>query len=210
MKHKALLNTQMRSTSPHSTAHFYNRVSFLYPVINYFLNGQRKTLISAVNSALPGKLLEIGVGNGSHLPLYTAHQITGIDISESMLAKAKRFRNPNVTLLLMNGENLSFPEACFDYVVMSHVLAVTNNPDRLLEQVYKVLKPGGKLFILNHFTPANWLRYVDNAFQPLSAFFHFKSAFHLHDIKGLQRFSLLKQTELGTGSYFKLLIFSKP
>lgn len=185
-------------------------MAFLYPAIHYFLKGQRKILTEEVNSALPGKLLEIGIGNGSYLPLYTAHQIIGIDISEAMLGKAKRFKGNNTELLLMNGENLLFSEAYFDYVVISHVLAVTKNPDQLLEQVYKVLKPGGKLFILNHFTPDNWLRYADWAFHPLSSLFHFKSSFYLHSIKGLQRFSLLKQKELGKGSYYKLLIFCKP
>ncbi len=194
----------------YSASTFYNRISFLYPAINYFLKRQRKSLIKEVNSEPPGALLEIGVGNGSHLPLYTSHQITGIDISESMLRKAQRFKDNKIKLLLMNGENLLFPEACFDYVIMSHVLAVTKNPDQLLKQVYKVLKPGGKLFILNHFTPDNWLRYVDRAFQPLSSIFHFNSCFYLHNIKGFQQFSLLKQTELGKCSYFKLLIFCKP
>lgn len=195
---------------PYSTATFYNYLSFFYPVINCFFKAHRRALISAVNSAPPGKLLEIGVGNGSHLPLYTSHQITGIDISKAMLNKAQRFKGKDTTLLLMNGENLFFPEACFDYVVICHVLAVVKNSDQLLEQVYKVLKPGGKLFILNHFTPDNWRRYIDWAFQPLSSLFHFKSTFYLHRIKGLQRFSLHKQTELGKGSYYKLLIFCRP
>lgn len=193
-----------------STGTFYNRISFLYATINYFLKGQKKVLIEEVNSAFPGKLLEIGIGNGSHLPLYTSHQIIGIDVSEAMLSKAQRFKGNNIELLLMNGENLMFSEAHFDYVVISHVIAVTKNSDQLLEQVYKVLKPGGKLFILNHFTPDNWLKYVDWAFHPLSSLFHFKSSFYLHNVKGLQRFSLLKQTELGKYSYFKLLIFCKP
>jgi phosphatidylethanolamine/phosphatidyl-N-methylethanolamine N-methyltransferase len=194
----------------YSTGTFYNRISFFYPLINYFLKGQRNVLIDEVNSAVPGKLLEIGVGNGSHLPLYTSHQITGIDISESMLGKAQRFKRDNIVLLMMNGENLLFSEESFDYVVIAHVLAVTNDPDQLLAEVFKVLKPGGKLFILNHFTPANWLRYVDHAFHPLSTLFHFKSSFYLQHLKGLQRFSLLKQTGLGYCSYFKLLIFCKP
>lgn len=193
-----------------STGKFYNCLSFLYPAIDHFLKGYKKVLIEAVNNGAPGKLLEIGVGNGSHLSLYGAHQITGIDISEAMLQQAQHFKNGQTKLLLMNGENLLFPEACFDYVVISHVLAVTRDPDQLIKQIYKVLKPGGKLFILNHFTPDNWLRHVDRAFQPLSSLFHFRSSFHLSDIKELQRFSLCKQTELGKGSYFKLLIFCKP
>ena len=193
-----------------STGIFYNCLSILYPAIDYFLKGYKKALIEEVNSNTPGDLLEIGIGNGSHLPLYSVHQITGIDISEAMLYKAQRFKNERTRLLLMNGENLLFPEVCFDYVVISHVLAVTKNPDQLLKQIYKVLKPGGKLFILNHFTPDNWLRYVDWAFQPVSSIFHFRSSFKLTDINELQLFSLHKQTELGKSSYFKLLIFYKP
>jgi phosphatidylethanolamine/phosphatidyl-N-methylethanolamine N-methyltransferase len=193
-----------------TTAAFYNCISFLYPAINYFLKGHRKALMEEVNGAPPGKLLEIGVGTGSHLPLYAAHHITGIDISKAMLQQAQRFKGENIQLLLMNGEELLFPEASFDYVVMCHVLAVTRNSDQLLAQVYKVLKPGGKLFILNHFTPTNWLKYADRAFQPLSSFFHFRSTFYLHNIKGLHRFTLRKQTELGKCSYYKLLIFCKP
>ena len=193
-----------------STGAFYNCLSFFYPAIDYFLKRHKKALIEEVNGSVPGKLLEIGIGNGSHLPLYRAHRIVAIDISEAMLRKAKRFKNGHTQLLLMNGENLLFPEACFDYVVISHVLAVTKDPEQLLKQIYKVLKPGGRLFILNHFTPNNWLRYIDRAFQPFSSLFHFKSLFHLTDIKELQRFSLYKQTEPGKSSYYKLLIFCKP
>ena len=195
---------------PTATGTFYNRLSFLYPAIDYFLKGHKKALIEVVNSSAPGKLLEIGIGSGSHLPLYKSHQITGIDISTAMLQKAQRFKGERTQLLLMNGENLSFPEACFDYVVICHVLAVTKDPDQLLKQVYKVLKPGGKLFILNHFTPGNWLKYVDRAFQPLSSLFHFRSTFYQADIHALQLFSLHQQTDLGRSSYFKLLIFCKP
>ncbi|AWH86436.1 class I SAM-dependent methyltransferase [Flavobacterium album] len=189
---------------------FYNRITFLYPVINVFLAGQRKVLIREVNKCPPGTLLEIGVGTGSHLPMYVCHDITGIDISEAMLNRGKRFESSTIKLMVMDGEDLSFPDASFEYVVMSHVLAVAKDPDRLLEQVHRVLKPGGKLFILNHFTPDNGLQYIDRAFHPVSSLFHFKSLFRWREIEGLQQFSLVKQTGLGTGSYYKLLIFSRP
>lgn len=100
---------------------FYNSISCFYPIVDLFLKRHKKLLIAEVNKAAPGNLLEIGVGNGSHLPLYKLHHITGIDISEAMLNKARKFENDNINLLVMDGENLSFPEASFDYVVMSHV-----------------------------------------------------------------------------------------
>jgi phosphatidylethanolamine/phosphatidyl-N-methylethanolamine N-methyltransferase len=166
-------------------------------------------LIEQVNNAPRGKVLEVGIGNGSHLPLYSNHHITGIDISDAMLANAQRYKTENVELLIMDGENLLFTDSSFDYVVMCHVLAVTNNAEQLLEQAYRVLKPGGKLYILNHFTPGNWLSYVDRAFDRLSSIFHFKSCFYLDNITGLKRFSLLRQMDLGRHSYYKLLIFCK-
>lgn len=193
-----------------ATATFYNRISILYPIINYFLSPQRNVLVDEVNSCEPGKLLEIGIGDGVYLPLYKGHKVIGVDISEAMIAKAKRFESNDVSLMLMNAEDLSFQDNHFDYVVMSHSIAVTENPDRLLEEVYRVLKSGGRLFILNHFTPDNALRYVDNLFKPIARLLHFRSSFYKKDIKGLEQFSLLKQSELGFGSYYKLLIFSKP
>jgi phosphatidylethanolamine/phosphatidyl-N-methylethanolamine N-methyltransferase len=193
-----------------SVSSFYNRITFFYPAINFFLEAHRHALVNEVNSANPGTLLEIGIGDGSHLPLYEHHQITGIDVSEVMLRKARRSARPGTTLCIMNGEHLLFPETSFDYVVLSHVLAVTPHPDRLLAEVYRVLRPGGRLFVLNHFTPGNWLRYIDWAFQPLSSIFHFRSLFYVEQIEGLQRFRVLKERSLGSVSYFKLLILVKP
>lgn len=193
-----------------STGAFYNRISFMYPVINQFLKRQKKVLIDEVNMCPSGRVLEIGVGDGSHLPLYASHHITAIDISEAMLHKARRFESDTINLMLMDGEHLRFDNESFDYVVISHTIAVVENPDKLLEEVYNVMKPGGKLFILNHFTPDNWLKYIDRAFQPISSLLHLRSAFYPESIDRLKKFHLLKQTELGPGSYFKLLIFSRP
>lgn len=196
--------------SLYSTGAFYNRISFMYPIIDQFLKRQKKVLIDEINMCPSGRVLEIGVGDGSHLPLYGSHHITAIDISEAMLHKARRFESDTINLLLMNGEDMHFEHGSFDYVVISHAIAVVKDPDKLLEEVYKVMKPGGKLFILNHFTPDNWLKYIDRAFQPISSLLHLRSAFYPSSINGLKKFHLLKQTELGTGSYFKLLILSRP
>ena len=193
-----------------NTGTFYNRISFLYPLINCFIANGKKLLAKEVNALPQGSLLEIGVGEGSHLALYEKHIITGIDISAAMLKKAQRYKKQDTQLLLMDGENLIFTNASFDYVVLSHVLAVSDNPERLLSEAGRVLKPGGRLLILNHFTPDNWLQYADRAFRPFSSLLHFRSVFRLEDIKGIEKFSLQKQVSVGRASYFKLYIVSKP
>ena len=188
---------------------FYNKFSFFYPLVDVFLRPQKKVLWNEINSLPDGNLLEIGVGNGAHLQLYKKHKVVGIDTSSAMLAVAGK-RNPdNAQLLQMNGEELLFEDAQFDYVVLCHVIAVVDNPEQLLVEVFRVLKPNGKIFILNHFTPDNWLKYVDHAFRLISKSFHFKSVFHLGEVKSISKFKLLKEILFQPASYFKLLIYQK-
>ncbi len=191
------------------TQHFYNNFSFFYPVVDIFLKPQKRKLSNEINFLLPGRLLEIGVGNGSHLKYYNTHQITGIDTSGAMIERAKKNKKENTELIQMDGENLHFQEEYFDYAVLSHVIAVVDNPEKMLEEVYRVLKPGGQIFILNHFTPNNWLSRFDKAFSRIALLFHFKSVFYIDSLHAIKNFKLLKEIRFGRLSYFKLLIYSK-
>jgi phosphatidylethanolamine/phosphatidyl-N-methylethanolamine N-methyltransferase len=188
---------------------FYNRFSIFYPLVDVFLKPQKRKLFEEINILPVGKLLEIGVGNGTHLPLYKAHEIVCIDTSSAMLQLARKHQRKNIELRQMNGESLHFSDATFDYVVLSHVIAVVDDPEKLLQEIYRVLKPGGRVFILNHFTPSNGLRYVDYAFQSIAKIFHFRSVFCVHDLTTLEKFTLLKEVRFRPLSYFKLLIFNK-
>ena len=195
---------------PVSTQQFYNRIAPLYPAIDFFLKPQRKKLIQEVNRQKPGRLLEIGIGNGSYLSQYKGHQVTGIDTSVAMLKQAHKYKKEHVELLEMGGDDLQFKEATFDYVVLSHVIAVVEKPDLVLDEVFKVLKPKGKVFILNHFTPDNWLQFIDKTFHRLSRTVHFNSFFSLDHLKTMDKFTMVKQMSIGKLSYFKLLILEKP
>jgi phosphatidylethanolamine/phosphatidyl-N-methylethanolamine N-methyltransferase len=188
---------------------FYNRLAFLYPVIDLFLKAQKQKFFRKINGYPFGRVLEIGVGNGGHLKYYNTHEITGIDTSISMLTRAKKHQRRNIQLSQMNGEALSFPDEAFDYVVLSHVIAVVEDPERLLEEVHRVLKPKGKVFILNHFTPKNWLKYLDLSFERISRLFHFKSVFHITSLRKIEKFTLLSEFNAGWFSYFKILIYEK-
>jgi phosphatidylethanolamine/phosphatidyl-N-methylethanolamine N-methyltransferase len=183
------------------TAAFYNHFSFLYPLVDVFLRSQKKLLFSELN--------RLPEGNGAHLQLYEKHEVIGIDTSAAMLETARRNALKNVTVLEMNGEALLFNNQAFDYVVLSHVIAVVDNAELLLQEVHRVLKPQGKVFILNHFTPDNWLRHIDHGFQIIAKLLCFKSVFHMHSLPVIQKFTLQKEVSLGIASYFKLLIYQK-
>jgi phosphatidylethanolamine/phosphatidyl-N-methylethanolamine N-methyltransferase len=191
------------------TDSFYNKFSWLYPLVDVFLKSQKRVLFNEINKLPDGKLLEIGVGNGTHFGLYKKHHVTGIDTSAAMLNVARKHCTARIQLLEMNGEALLFADDHFDYVVLSHVIAVVDHPDQLLNEVLRVLKPQGQVFILNHFTPDNWLGFVDAAFQQVSKLLHFRSVFYIHQIAANKNFTLRKEVGLGMASYFKLLIYQK-
>ena len=188
---------------------FYNRFSFLYPVVDVFLSPQKRLLTREINKMPHGQLLDVGVGNGSHLKYYKRHNITGIDTSLEMLNKARSSNNNRVELIEMNGEDLSFYSGSFDYVVLSHVIAVVDDPEQLLLEVYRVLRPGGYLFILNHFTPKNWIRHIDQGFDYCARLLHFRSIFRQKDLKALSKLELKSEISTSISGYFKLLIFLK-
>ena len=188
---------------------FYDRATFFYPIIDVFLRPQKRKLFRRINHFPDGRILEVGVGNGGHFKYYNRHEIVGIDTSRSMLRRARKHLKKNIQLIHMNGENLLFPNEDFDYVVLSHVITVANNPEKLLEEVYRVLRPNGKVFILNHFTPSNWLRYLDKMFENISRNFFFKSVFHIYNISSIEKFNLIADINAGLSSYFKILIYEK-
>jgi phosphatidylethanolamine/phosphatidyl-N-methylethanolamine N-methyltransferase len=88
----------------------------------------------------------------------------------------------------MDGEAMDFEEASFDYVVLCHVLSVTAHPARMLSESYRVLRRGGRLFVLNHQTPENAWRHVEGLCAPLAGWLCFRSWFRLEEIPGIERF----------------------
>jgi phosphatidylethanolamine/phosphatidyl-N-methylethanolamine N-methyltransferase len=101
------------------------------------------------------KILINGIGSGLDIPfLPSSHDYTGTDITPSMLSKArKRAENSNVNIKLDEADVMKLPyeEDSFDIVLMHLILAVVPHPLKALQEASRVLKPGGKIFILDKF-----------------------------------------------------------
>jgi|GEM_PF-451598 len=113
-------------------------------------------------NALDGRVLEAGIGTGMSLPLYADHlSITGIDLSEEMLAKARKKaagRSNIEDLLLMDAAALSFPDNHFDVTVAAYVITVVPDPAKVIAEFERVTKPGGRVILVNHFSTTTGLR----------------------------------------------------
>jgi phosphatidylethanolamine/phosphatidyl-N-methylethanolamine N-methyltransferase len=170
------------------TAGFYDRVAWLYPLVDLFCAAGRRRLIQRINREPAGRLLDIGVGPGHHLPHYRGHSVSAIDCSPRMIASCRR-HSPQTCASVMDGERLEFPDGSFDYVALCHVLSVTARPARMLAEARRVLTPRGWIFVLNHETPANAWRHVETLLSPLAGTLCFRSRFRLADIPGVERFA---------------------
>lgn len=109
----------------------------------------------------PGnRVLEVGVGTGLNLPLYSQDcNVTGIDISKEMLRKAEErvltLGMVNTNLMVMDGSKLAFPDDSFDRVIATYVISAVPDPVKTLLEMRRVCKPSGHLVILNHFKSEN-------------------------------------------------------
>jgi phosphatidylethanolamine/phosphatidyl-N-methylethanolamine N-methyltransferase len=121
----------------------------------------RKAVVGALRLRPGERVLEVGVGTGLSLPLYPATvKVTGIDVSHEMLEKARaRVARQALSqvegLLEMDAQAMEFPDASFDKVVAMYVVSVVPDPARLLQELHRVCKPDGEIFIVNHVRSEN-------------------------------------------------------
>ena len=120
-------------------------------------NAGRRRATSWINAHGGTEILEVGVGTGLALPLYHRDKlVTGIDFSEEMLAKARAKATerslPQVNeLRQMDARELDFPDDSFDTAAAMHIISVVPEPERVMAEIARVLKPGGHVVLTNHF-----------------------------------------------------------
>ena len=95
-----------------------------------------------------GFLLDIGCGTGLFVEKYIADGGTavGIDISQGMLRQARR-RCVQTDFTAGTGENLPFADASFDAIASLLAFSYMKDPEGMLSEAYRVLKPGGCIAI---------------------------------------------------------------
>lgn len=123
-------------------------------------------LRTAFVSQAEGKVLEIGAGTGVNMTYYLADRValTLTDhkvnpILEDKLSKTQL----SYRLVESNVESLEFEDASFDTIVFTLVFCTVKDVQKGLKELYRVLKPGGKLIFIEHVLPIE---------QPTRTFFN--------------------------------------
>ena len=132
----------------------YSRIARHYETLERPLDRFFYPLRERAVSFAKGKTLEVGVGVGKTLKYYPREvKLCGIDAVQEVLEVARRKAERldlNACFQRANIERLPFPSDSFDTVVSSFVFCTVPEPERGMEEIRRVLKPGGRAIFLEH------------------------------------------------------------
>jgi demethylmenaquinone methyltransferase/2-methoxy-6-polyprenyl-1,4-benzoquinol methylase len=153
----------------------FARVARRYDLANHVLSGGmdfwwRRQLVTAARKRRPRDILDLATGSGDVAfalarGLGDGSRITGMDFCQPMLDEAERKKTariipPSVQLTFCQGDGLALPlaEGSFDAVTISFGLRNMADRGRALSEMHRVLRPGGRLFIMEFSQPQSWFR----------------------------------------------------
>lgn len=122
---------------------------------HYFI--EKPAMFSELPDNLNGKsILCLGCGSGEECFEISKKgaKVIGVDLSDKLIAKAK-VKYPSIEFVQMDAEELKFSDKKFSIVYSSLVLNYLKDWDRVMSEVYRVLKPGG-IFIFSDVHPVKW------------------------------------------------------
>jgi phosphatidylethanolamine/phosphatidyl-N-methylethanolamine N-methyltransferase len=163
-----------------------------------------------------GRVLEVGVGTGISLPQYHRRlKITGIDLSPEMLKKARRRvvrnrLNHVEAVLEMDASDMDFPDNSFDVVVAMYVLTVVPDPIQVMRELERVCRPGGQVFVVNHFSQDHGVRgVVEKAMGRFGEKLGWRPEFPVETLMVCDRLKLVETQPMRPFGLFTIMRFEK-
>lgn len=175
----------------------------------------RRRAVKYINK-LKGSVLEVGVGTGLSLQHYSPElKVTGVDFSAEMLTKARKKvthlgLNHVVALKQMDARSLDFPDCSFDTVAAMHVLSVVPEPELVMGEISRVLKPGGRVVITNHFMRSQGvLAALERVSAPLANIIGWHSDFKIETVLQVEALEVEEKRSLPPLGMMTFLVLKK-
>jgi phosphatidylethanolamine/phosphatidyl-N-methylethanolamine N-methyltransferase len=179
-------------------------------------NAAIASTMRVLNALPPGRILEIGVGTGLALPRYRhEHRVTGIDLSPDMLARARsrveREKLAHVEQLSkMDATKLAFANRSFDAAVAMFLITVVPDPIAVLHEAVRVVRPGGRIVLANHFSAESGPRAAfERWLSRFSASLGWNPEFPIQRVLGQKGMKEIERKSLQPLGIYTLLVFER-
>ena len=172
--------------------------------------------IQSLNIPPDAKVLEVGVGTGISLDAYPpSADVLAVDLSQAMLdqaaARVESLGLTNVRLQMMDALNIEAEDETFDFVMAFHIVSVVNDVDRMMQGLYRVCKPGGKIIVINHFrSPKFWLAPLVDLASPLTRKLGWRTNLKIDEVVNAVPIQVDRQYKTTPYSLFRIIVASKP
>lgn len=147
----------------------FDNISGNYDLLNRILSmgidvSWRKKVVKSVQNQNPSTILDIATGTGDlaiAMAKATQAKITGFDLSAGMLEVGKRKVSEQkldnrIEMIQGDAENMPFDDNSFDVITVAFGVRNFENLKKGLDEIYRVLKPGGKFIILEFSQPESF------------------------------------------------------
>lgn len=129
----------------------------------------RKEVVGSVS----GVVLEIGFGSGANLPFYkNVTKLFALEPSSEMIDIAKKNAvnlSFPIEYIQTSAEKISFPDNYFDYIISTFSLCTVENPQLVMQEIFRVLKPNGIFVFIEHGKSSKKLIFsIQNLLTPIS------------------------------------------
>jgi demethylmenaquinone methyltransferase/2-methoxy-6-polyprenyl-1,4-benzoquinol methylase len=137
-------------------------------LFSFFQYGRwRRFLVSQLRLPAHASVLDVCTGTGlvaRDIARRSASRVLGIDLASGMIDEAQRKLEVgalprSISLVKARAESLPFLDSSFDAVVFTFLLRYVLDAEATLNQLARVLRPGGQMLSLDFFVPQNWLMY---------------------------------------------------
>lgn len=190
---------------------YSNYASVYDQIFGKVFNESRESAVLGLAIAPEDKVLEVGIGTGMALPLYPNHcQVTGIDLSEGMLKKARarivEHQLDHVSLHKMDAGKMEFEDDSFDIVMAAYVVTAVPDYRQVVSEMIRVCRPGGRIVMLNHFSNGNkFIAAVEKLISPMCMRIGFRTDLTLNHVLDGTALQVAKKKHVNLFRFWQLV-----
>lgn len=208
--------TSQMVAAPHQSRLYYALSGLYEGVFAPFFRKRIHKTIKGLKIPPGARVLEVGVGTGLSLEAYPEHaEVLGIDLSSEMLQQAERKVRrrgwTHITLQQMDALDMPLADATFDYVMAFHIVSVVPDHRRLMQEIWRVCKPGGTVAIINHLRSEQpMIAAAVDLLNPLTNRLGWQTRLKYDDLVAAAPLQVVRRYKTSGRSLFTVIIAEKP